>query len=159
MIRRPPRSTQSRSSAASDVYKRQGEDVKGFWLVLRILPQKVVLYFQLQSSRQGAEKVLAKLKQLCEQVKDSVAKTCHETNQWFLLRDMLESKKCSPYLMSVSASEAWVNTVVKQEDKFSPEEFKCELMWKTHITPHWSCLLSTSPSPRDATLSRMPSSA
>ena len=27
MIRRPPRSTQSRSSAASDVYKRQGHDV------------------------------------------------------------------------------------------------------------------------------------
>ena len=27
MIRRPPRSTQSRSSAASDVYKRQDEDV------------------------------------------------------------------------------------------------------------------------------------
>src|SRR5450756_1643482 len=27
MIRRPPRSTQSRSSAASDVYKRQHEDV------------------------------------------------------------------------------------------------------------------------------------
>src|SRR5450756_3020339 len=27
MIRRPPRSTQSRSSAASDVYKRQGGDV------------------------------------------------------------------------------------------------------------------------------------
>ena len=26
MIRRPPRSTQSRSSAASDVYKRQGRD-------------------------------------------------------------------------------------------------------------------------------------
>src|SRR5450756_1967142 len=27
MIRRPPRSTQSRSSAASDVYKRQGQPV------------------------------------------------------------------------------------------------------------------------------------
>ena len=27
MIRRPPRSTQSRSSAASDVYKRQGDGV------------------------------------------------------------------------------------------------------------------------------------
>ena len=27
MIRRPPRSTQSRSSAASDVYKRQGLDL------------------------------------------------------------------------------------------------------------------------------------
>ena len=29
MIRRPPRSTQSRSSAASDVYKRQFLDDKG----------------------------------------------------------------------------------------------------------------------------------
>ena len=29
MIRRPPRSTQSRSSAASDVYKRQGEHGDG----------------------------------------------------------------------------------------------------------------------------------
>src|SRR5665811_1253560 len=29
MIRRPPRSTRVRSSAASDVYKRQGEDAQG----------------------------------------------------------------------------------------------------------------------------------
>ena len=29
MIRRPPRSTQSRSSAASDVYKRQMQDILG----------------------------------------------------------------------------------------------------------------------------------
>lgn len=120
-----------------------GDNIKGFWLVLRILPQKVDLYFQLQSSRQGVERALAKLKQLCEQVKGSVAKTCHQTNQWFLLRDMLETKKCSPYLMSVSASEAWVNTVVKHEEKltgqmmFDAEEFRCEQMWKTHITPHW----------------------
>ena len=120
-----------------------GDNIKGFWLVLRILPQKVDLYFQLQSSRQGVERTLAKLRQLCEQVKGSVAKTCHQTNQWFLLRDMLETKKCSPYLMSVSASEAWVNTVVKQEEKltgqmmFDAEEFRCEQMWKTHITPHW----------------------
>src|SRR5680860_1855720 len=35
MIRRPPRSTQSRSSAASDVYKRQGR--MGFALVERLL--------------------------------------------------------------------------------------------------------------------------
>ena len=120
-----------------------GDNIKGFWLVLRILPQKVDLYFQLQNSRQGVERTLVKLRQLCEQVKGSVAKTCHQTNQWFLLRDMLETKKCSPYLMSVSASEAWVNTVVKQEEKltgqmmFDAEEFRCEQMWKTHITPHW----------------------
>ncbi len=119
------------------------DNIKGFWLVLRILPQKVDLYFQLQNSRQGVEKALTKLRQLCEQVKGSVARTCHQTNQWFLLRDMLETKKCSPYLMSMSASEAWVNTVVKQEEKltgqmiFEAEEFRCEQMWKTHITPHW----------------------
>src|SRR5450756_2244157 len=38
MIRRPPRSTQSRSSAASDVYKRQGQD-----LALPVLSQDKVL--------------------------------------------------------------------------------------------------------------------
>src|SRR5680860_241142 len=36
MIRRPPRSTQSRSSAASDVYKRQGQDVQAFELIARV---------------------------------------------------------------------------------------------------------------------------
>src|SRR5450756_605290 len=34
MIRRPPRSTQSRSSAASDVYKRQEYSLCGKWLEL-----------------------------------------------------------------------------------------------------------------------------
>ena len=35
MIRRPPRSTQSRSSAASDVYKRQDDDSKDYLSVSR----------------------------------------------------------------------------------------------------------------------------
>src|SRR5450756_3175344 len=34
MIRRPPRSTQSRSSAASDVYKRQGDVLPGDGIAL-----------------------------------------------------------------------------------------------------------------------------
>src|SRR5450756_2056633 len=37
MIRRPPRSTQSRSSAASDVYKRQGLEKAGVGLVQDVL--------------------------------------------------------------------------------------------------------------------------
>lgn len=135
-------SSMSEASGNAKAKEEIANEMKGFWLVLRILPQKVELYFQLQSSRQGTEKLLPKLKQLCEQVEISIVKTCHQTNQWFLLRDMLETRKCSPYLMSESASEAWVNTVVKQEDKhrqllFDPEEFRCEQMWKTHITPHW----------------------
>src|SRR5450756_40510 len=32
MIRRPPRSTQSRSSAASDVYKRQVTQSRSYWI-------------------------------------------------------------------------------------------------------------------------------
>ena len=36
MIRRPPRSTQSRSSAASDVYKRQGADMVDAWLSAKL---------------------------------------------------------------------------------------------------------------------------
>src|SRR5680860_924356 len=38
MIRRPPRSTQSRSSAASDVYKRQGAERTGFGLSTPLKP-------------------------------------------------------------------------------------------------------------------------
>src|SRR5450756_149158 len=42
MIRRPPRSTQSRSSAASDVYKRQrGKDVDQLKAIKELLPQGV----------------------------------------------------------------------------------------------------------------------
>src|SRR5450756_1858975 len=45
MIRRPPRSTQSRSSAASDVYKRQGSPPRPAWdcdrrLILSLLPTR-----------------------------------------------------------------------------------------------------------------------
>ena len=51
MIRRPPRSTQSRSSAASDVYKRQGTD----WpLPLLALPrEELVCALRLDSLQSG----------------------------------------------------------------------------------------------------------
>src|SRR5450756_2380563 len=42
MIRRPPRSTQSRSSAASDVYKRQ--DVRFLTMIANLIGQTVQLY-------------------------------------------------------------------------------------------------------------------
>src|SRR5450756_2994729 len=43
MIRRPPRSTQSRSSAASDVYKRQGQEHPGVALAERRVVGRVDL--------------------------------------------------------------------------------------------------------------------
>ena len=78
MIRRPPRSTQSRSSAASDVYKRQG-------------------------------------------------------HYWFNLRDYLK--------------DIGIETVMIKTDSVK------------HRRELEDCLLYTSPSPRDRTRSRMPSSA
>ena len=43
MIRRPPRSTQSRSSAASDVYKRQGQ----WFFYLYLFPHALAGYIRL----------------------------------------------------------------------------------------------------------------
>jgi len=36
---------------------------------------------------------------------------------------------------------------------------ECIAMYAEHVEPYWICLLYTSPSPRDRTRSRMPSSA
>ena len=44
MIRRPPRSTQSRSSAASDVYKRQGATVLGVFGLLGLTLAAIGIY-------------------------------------------------------------------------------------------------------------------
>ena len=54
MIRRPPRSTQSRSSAASDVYKRQGKDTiigAGRYIVAE--PGKAEVAFAIIDEYQG----------------------------------------------------------------------------------------------------------
>ena len=45
MIRRPPRSTQSRSSAASDVYKRQVDNFIIITIVIIIIVNIIVNYY------------------------------------------------------------------------------------------------------------------
>ena len=58
-------------------------------------------------------------------------------------------------------------TSVDQSDRAVPYNLrqsgptKVEMLISTRVrkSPYWHCLLYTSPSPRDATLSRMPSSA
>ena len=99
MIRRPPRSTLDRSSAASDVYKRQE-----------------------QGSRLGA----------------------NFGAQAFLLS--------SPRIFDVKNSTRFA--AVKDERTFHNSDSFCPKVMKLR-----ACLLYTSPSPRDRTRSRMPSSA
>src|SRR5450756_2715609 len=75
MIRRPPRSTQSRSSAASDVYKRQVSDV-GFLVALRCAFPELSVH---------ASSVMA-----------TVSYThlrAHETRHEFVCRLLLENKQ------------------------------------------------------------------
>eukprot|EP00831_Metopus_contortus_P028663 TRINITY_DN23751_c0_g1_i1.p3 TRINITY_DN23751_c0_g1~~TRINITY_DN23751_c0_g1_i1.p3 ORF type:complete len:111 (-),score=23.30 TRINITY_DN23751_c0_g1_i1:60-392(-) len=110
MIRRPPRSTQGVSSAASDVYKRQ------------------MLFYRLL----GAISVI---------------------------QPHRDSKRSSP-LLKASMKQNWSSEkiaralyqgITAQYLDALPQPLNCEL-----FTP---CLLYTSPSPRDLSTSRMPSSA
>lgn len=110
------------------------------WMLLRVLSGTVSIYFQVRSSHQLEEPFLQELYDVYEQVYKEVELTCHHTNQWFLLKDMLETRMCSPYLLLESASEAWVEGVVHQQargEPFRAQEFMCSLVHSYHITPHW----------------------
>src|SRR5665811_911599 len=111
MIRRPPRSTRVRSSAASDVYKRQEADRKS-------------------ETARGVEGRVFADAPLPDLSPDA----------W---RDMWE------------AAERYITSGPSRYE-FPPgnPEDKCPLCYQD-----LDCLLYTSPSPRDRTRSRMPSSA
>ena len=110
------------------------------WVVLRVLPSQVDVYFQLHGSEIVSEAWQAELDRLLHEVISALKRSCHRTNQWLLMRDMLETRTCSPYLLSQSASEAWVEEVVLQHNRtetFRAQEFKCDLVYRFNITPHW----------------------
>ena len=100
MIRRPPRSTLDRSSAASDVYKRQETSDN-------VIP--------------AANSILANL----------------------LFRFGKMTYNEAYIRMAKNMVSIFVEDIIKNGSFFS----------------NWACLLYTSPSPRDRTRSRMPSSA
>eukprot|EP00657_Telonema_sp_P-1_P012361 TRINITY_DN8871_c0_g1_i1.p1 TRINITY_DN8871_c0_g1~~TRINITY_DN8871_c0_g1_i1.p1 ORF type:complete len:143 (-),score=65.93 TRINITY_DN8871_c0_g1_i1:88-516(-) len=142
MIRRPPRSTQSRSSAASDVYKRQGKH-RGEGLT--------------QAFGRGDHDL--DLARGCLQVAFYPESTL----------EALALLKQSPELGAQAAAEQ----VVQRKEKLTLDLFEVQGMSVKALReaqesihkldqlcdhPH-CCLLYTSPSPRDRTRSRMPSSA
>ena len=55
---------------------------------------------------------LATLRPLINQLGDRAREACHRANQLLLLRDMLDTRQCSPLLLPESPSEAWVENVV-----------------------------------------------
>ena len=109
----------------------------GVWIILRVLAGTVSIYFQVRNSRQLGSEVMQELYEVYEQVFVKVQKTCHRSNQWFLLKDMLEIHSCSPYLLLESGSEAWVEGHQHSRvEPFRPQEFACELVHSNHITLH-----------------------
>ena len=86
MIRRPPRSTLDRSSAASDVYKRQGGD---FAFVFLLNGAHVERWFGVIGARKNRERVV-----------EAVSYThlrAHETVLDLVCRLLLEKKKNKTY--------------------------------------------------------------
>eukprot|EP00657_Telonema_sp_P-1_P000437 TRINITY_DN10839_c0_g1_i1.p1 TRINITY_DN10839_c0_g1~~TRINITY_DN10839_c0_g1_i1.p1 ORF type:complete len:124 (+),score=57.87 TRINITY_DN10839_c0_g1_i1:27-398(+) len=123
MIRRPPRSTQSRSSAASDVYKRQ--------LVYCKSRHCISVADQHQQALSCGS---------IEQPDGPVVRACDENRWWHARVIQIEQVLVSSELSGRHKGGHFCQEVLEHQH--------------TH-----ACLLYTSPSPRDRTRSRMPSSA
>eukprot|EP00657_Telonema_sp_P-1_P003786 TRINITY_DN18872_c0_g2_i2.p1 TRINITY_DN18872_c0_g2~~TRINITY_DN18872_c0_g2_i2.p1 ORF type:complete len:124 (+),score=52.92 TRINITY_DN18872_c0_g2_i2:44-415(+) len=123
MIRRPPRSTQSRSSAASDVYKRQEQRRTVTTIMLQYLLDALMALRDIRWKQ--VHTVAPAVLRLLEV--DDQQDSENEPEQ-------PDSHQCS---------------VIKPVGRILAD----------NAAPCLTCLLYTSPSPRDRTRSRMPSSA
>eukprot|EP00831_Metopus_contortus_P075594 TRINITY_DN69377_c0_g1_i1.p2 TRINITY_DN69377_c0_g1~~TRINITY_DN69377_c0_g1_i1.p2 ORF type:complete len:135 (-),score=34.41 TRINITY_DN69377_c0_g1_i1:90-494(-) len=134
MIRRPPRSTQGVSSAASDVYKRQTQstwDDEGSlaWLYSDIGNVYFALY-----QYDIAEPYYQQGLQAMQKLKDKYGESVMHNN----------IALCQ--LSTGKFNESFQNLDIA-------------LKLRQEINNTYACLLYTSPSPRDLSTSRMPSSA
>ena len=171
MIRRPPRSTQSRSSAASDVYKRQA--VSGdadSWMGLAVIGEDGLHLF--------------KPMETLREIPRENQRRAFPLTAIFADRTMDITESTRPGMQTVFASSDNPITIPLDQNQensseilfypgaltfSSPESgswvwarstnLNYTGSWNLASLDHGICLLYTSPSPRDATLSRMPSSA
>ena len=162
MIRRPPRSTQGVSSAASDVYKRQVQDIA---FENGHAPNPVTLMVQsvfgLNPQWRGNMQEIQRL-QAPEaafppalQWTDRPAIIFPLTNMFLYGMGPLAALLawlgvCFALWRTVSGKRDWMVHAIP---------LFWTLFYFLFIGTRWVCLLYTSPSPRDGLLSRMPSSA
>ena len=181
MIRRPPRSTLSSSSAASDVYKRQHFT----WAGTYVLEAATFLYPDVNFILADADCVPTSLFEVEELV--HLAQHLypqappHHTNGAVLLVSEPHAELNAGFVCigrrdgkRLTAQKDWVEAaklLVASRERFlltskTPKDPTEAAMSGLLLTPllgctalHSLCLLYTSPSPRDGLLSRMPSSA
>ena len=166
MIRRPPRSTQSRSSAASDVYKRQdvylAVDVsetafQTFTLGrLQTCTQLFGLYVcprnNVVDKRTSQECLMALFTGKMSQVRA----VCQWTKSNRNMAVQLNGTAFMVYIAPPNVEQAVVKCPGQAERQRLSGSSIIDL---TPGCEMYSCLLYTSPSPRDLSTSRMPSSA
>ena len=148
MIRRPPRSTLDRSSAASDVYKRQGQRVDVGLLGLRGQVhgtcEALVVCHERQIRRSGCDCL-----DLDYFVGTRRGSRCGVTRNAGAAGGGAGRQTCP------------VRSPRAERRRPAPPSSRSRMPPPVAVRPRRSgaCLLYTSPSPRDRTRSRMPSSA
>eukprot|EP00831_Metopus_contortus_P028650 TRINITY_DN23744_c0_g1_i1.p1 TRINITY_DN23744_c0_g1~~TRINITY_DN23744_c0_g1_i1.p1 ORF type:complete len:180 (-),score=19.09 TRINITY_DN23744_c0_g1_i1:24-563(-) len=179
MIRRPPRSTQGVSSAASDVYKRQPIEFILNSSCSKCNEKKTTLVQRITSC--GCTFDICKYCFLGE-MKNNLCPKCqaplkpqavHLLTHGLCIecKKHLEILPCGHYIDRLCLREKMLDAVKQQQgfDHIQCKEDKVpipyELLVKvgedliTELSIYQNCLLYTSPSPRDLSTSRMPSSA
>eukprot|EP00831_Metopus_contortus_P036142 TRINITY_DN28666_c0_g1_i4.p2 TRINITY_DN28666_c0_g1~~TRINITY_DN28666_c0_g1_i4.p2 ORF type:complete len:153 (+),score=34.52 TRINITY_DN28666_c0_g1_i4:36-494(+) len=147
MIRRPPRSTQGVSSAASDVYKRQ-VSTQSTWALLFAHYNTSRLLRRLDNAIYSKELDL-KIPQYCALVEIEVLRETEKIHN--LNHDEGEEYKrteCHLWSESSEPPRQLDDVCARGTLRVTAEK----------VLPD-TCLLYTSPSPRDLSTSRMPSSA
>ena len=160
MIRRPPRSTQGVSSAASDVYKRQADairDCDGLCWQYIINEDKVRPDFVVSTEPTDGGIYRGQRGRMEIRV-DVKGVSCHGSapergdNAIYKMADILQDVRALNE--NDAADDKEVKGLVKMlDEKYNPEYKEANFLGRG------TCLLYTSPSPRDISGSRMPSSA
>ena len=153
MIRRPPRSTQSRSSAASDVYKRQIQ--RRHQKLIEIAPspslnqdlKKRMIDASLALGKKIKYEGLATIEFLVNVEKEDFRFIeCNPRLQVeHTVTESITSLDLVKLQIQIASGKSLTQLKLNQDQIKEPRGF--------------ACLLYTSPSPRDGLLSRMPSSA
>lgn len=140
----------SSHASAGDLIEEGVEAGYGnIWLVLRVLIQRshqyVQLYFQRRSCFDWPKKAIEFHKNVYESVKKAVIQANRRVNQWYLLKELLDTRTCHSLLIPESESEAWVEgTLGGGEDSSSQlsRDYGCACVWSHQFKPYWRLTLA-----------------